>query len=150
MMSSRFDLDSISVWPQKPWSSLFYGSMNGPGLKTLASAMVWRLVCTFCHPSLVSYDVSHFLASHSLGPTPFEGWTFAWLWAFLPLAHSLALFCSLCISYRTTLLFLLWCYLTQACWASLGLLLILLLITQYSHLGFLVTLLVVSCVPFSF
>ena len=40
------------------------------------------------------------------------------------------------ISYRTTLPFLLWCYLTPACWTSLGLLLILLSITQYGHLGF--------------
>ena len=37
------------------------------------------------------------------------------------------------ISCRTTLPFLLWCYLTQACWASLGLLLILLSMTQYGH-----------------
>ena len=37
-----------------------------------AFAVVWRLVCTFCHPSLTSYGMSHFLASHSLKPTPFE------------------------------------------------------------------------------
>ena len=36
-----------------------------------AFAMVWRLVCTFCRPSSVSYGVNHFLASHSLKPTPF-------------------------------------------------------------------------------
>ena len=35
MTSSRFDPSSTSVRPQKPWTSLFYGSMNGPGLKTL-------------------------------------------------------------------------------------------------------------------
>ena len=35
MTSSRFDPDSTSVRPQKPWTSPFYGSMNGPGLKTL-------------------------------------------------------------------------------------------------------------------
>ena len=40
------------------------------------------------------------------------------------------------ISFRTTLSFLLWCYLTPACWASLGMLLILLSMTQYGHLGF--------------
>ena len=45
--------------------------------------------------------------------------------------HSLAT-----ISCRTTLPFLLWCYLTPACWASLGLLLIFFLMTQYGHLGF--------------
>ena len=37
------------------------------------------------------------------------------------------------ISCRITLPFLLWCYLTWVCWASLGLLLILLSITQYGH-----------------
>lgn len=117
---------------------------------THAFVVVWRFACTFCHPSLASYGVSHFLASHSLGLAPFGGWAFAWLWAFPSSAYSLALFCSLCVSCHTALLFLLWYYLTQACWASLGLLLILLSITQYSHLGFLVTLLVGSCVPFSF
>ena len=33
--SSRFDPSSTSVRPQNPWTSPFYGSMNGPGLKTL-------------------------------------------------------------------------------------------------------------------
>ena len=42
--------------------------------------------------------MSHFLASHSLGPAPFGGWAFTWLWVFPPLAHSFSLFCSLCIS----------------------------------------------------
>lgn len=45
--------------------------------------------------------------------------------------HSLAI-----ISYYTTLSFLLWCYLTQSCWASLGLPFILLPITQYGHWSF--------------
>ena len=35
MTSSRFDPGLTSVRPQKPWTSPFYGSMNGPGLKTL-------------------------------------------------------------------------------------------------------------------
>ena len=59
------------------------------------------------------------------------------------------------ISCRTTLSFLLWCYLTQACWAFLSLLLILLSMTQYSHwihthaiLGFFITLLVGSFFSF--
>ena len=37
MTSSRFDPGSTSVRPQKPWTSPFYGSMNGPGLKTLVA-----------------------------------------------------------------------------------------------------------------
>ena len=35
MTSSRFDLDLTSVQPQKPWTSPFYGSLNGSGFKTL-------------------------------------------------------------------------------------------------------------------
>ena len=41
MTSSRFDPGSTSVRPQNPWTSPFYGSMNGPGLKTLMT--------TSCH-----------------------------------------------------------------------------------------------------
>ena len=110
--------------------------------------MTWKLVCTSCRPSLASYGVIHFLASHSLKHALFRGWVFTWLWAFPPSAYSLAIFCSLCESCRTALSFLLWRYLTQACWASLDLLLILPSLTQYSHLGFLVTLGVLS--PFTF
>ena len=36
--------------------------------------MVYRLVYTFCHPSLTSYGVSYFLTSYSLWPAPFGGW----------------------------------------------------------------------------
>ena len=59
------------------------------------------------------------------------------------------------ISCCTTLSFMWWCYFTQACWASLGLLLILLAMTQYGHwihtratLDFFITLLVGSFVQF--
>ena len=38
-----------------------------------AFAVVWRLVCSFCHPSLTSYDMSYFLIPHSLWPIPFKG-----------------------------------------------------------------------------
>ena len=37
MTLSRFDPGSTSIRPQKPWTSPFYSSMNGPGLKTLNS-----------------------------------------------------------------------------------------------------------------
>ena len=40
-----------------------------------ALAVVWKLVCTFCHPSLISYGVSYFLISHSLWLAPFRGRT---------------------------------------------------------------------------
>ena len=43
MTSSRFDHGSTSVQPQKPWISLFYGSMNGPGLKTLVKTIVYNM-----------------------------------------------------------------------------------------------------------
>ena len=39
-----------------------------------AFAMVYRLVYTYCHPSLTSYGLSYFLTSYSLWPTPFGGW----------------------------------------------------------------------------
>ena len=104
-----------------------------------ASIMVWRFVCTSCHPSLTSYGVNHFLASHSLKPAPFGAGLLLGHGLFLlrptPLFFFFFFFCSLCVSYRTTLPFLPWCYLTQTCWAFLGLLLILPSMTQYSHLS---------------
>ena len=36
-----------------------------------AFAVVWRLICTSCCPSLASYGVNHFLTSHSLKPASF-------------------------------------------------------------------------------
>ena len=39
----------------------------------VAFTVVWRLVCTFYHPSLTSYGISYFLISHSLWSTPFRG-----------------------------------------------------------------------------
>jgi len=39
-----------------------------------AFVMVWRLICTFCRPSLTSYDVSYFLIFHPLWPAPFRDW----------------------------------------------------------------------------
>ena len=112
------------------------------------SVVAWRLVCTSCRPSLASYGMIHFLASHSLKLALFRGWAFAWPWTFPPSANSLAIFYSLFVSCHTNLTFLLWRYLTQACWASLDLLLILPSMTQYSHLGFLVMLGILG--PFTF
>ena len=40
-----------------------------------AFAVVWRLFCTFYHPSLTSYGMSYFLIPHSLWLTSFRGWT---------------------------------------------------------------------------
>ena len=57
-----------------------------------AFVVTWRLVCTSCRPSLASYGVIHFLASHFLKPALFRDWAFAWPWAFPPSTHSLALF----------------------------------------------------------
>ena len=34
-MSLWFDFGSTSIWPQKPWTSLLYGLMNGPSFKTM-------------------------------------------------------------------------------------------------------------------
>ena len=56
---------------------------------------------------------------------------------FLPSAYPFAPFCSFAtISCYSIPPFLLWCYLTPAWWASLGLMLILLSMTQHGHLGF--------------
>ena len=41
-MSSRFNPGSTLVRPQKPWTSSFYGSMNGPGLKTLHETRILK------------------------------------------------------------------------------------------------------------
>ena len=97
--------------------------------------MVGRLICTFCRLSLTSYVVSFFLISH-----PFMACSL-WGWALFDCGFSSfnPFFCSFLqffISCRTILLFQLWCYLTQAYWASLGLLLILLSMTQYDHWAF--------------
>ena len=43
MMSSRFDPGLTSVRPQKPWTSPFYGSINGLDLKTLLHSPI----CTY-------------------------------------------------------------------------------------------------------
>ena len=37
MTLSRFDLNSIPIKPQKPWTSSFYDSLNNPGFKTIVS-----------------------------------------------------------------------------------------------------------------
>ena len=36
-------------------------------------AVIWRLICTSCRPSLTSYGVSYFLIPYSLWSTPFRG-----------------------------------------------------------------------------
>ena len=90
-----------------------------------AFTVVWRLVYTFCRPSLAFYRACSLW-----------GLGFAWLLAFPPSTHSFALFCNLCISCWAILPFLLWCYLTQDYWAFSGLLPILLSMTQYSHWAF--------------
>ena len=114
------------------------------------SVVVWRFVCISCRPSLAYYGVNHFLASYSLKPTPFRVGLLLGCGLFLlqstPLLFSAVFACPailLCYSCCSV-------YLTQAYWASLGLLLTLPSMTQYSHLSFLVTLLAGSCVPFSF
>ena len=69
MTSSRFDPGSTSVRPQKPWTSSFYGSMNGPGLKTLIIFTKDQLVdlmtnwnslpgCFFLHDKLKFYSAN--------------------------------------------------------------------------------------------
>ena len=98
-----------------------------------AFAMVWRLVYALCRSSLTHYGMNYFLIFHSLQLSFFKGWA-------LPNCELSLLELILCsfrypaaTFYHTILLFLSWCYLTRACWAFLGLLLILLLMTQYGY-----------------
>ena len=100
-------------------------------------AVVWRLVCTSCRLSLTSYGVSYFFIPHSLWLTPLRSRAlldcelfFLQPILFFPFYSLATIYC------RNTLSFLLWRYLTSTCWAILGLLLILLSMTQYGHLGF--------------
>ena len=112
---------------------------------THSFAVVWRFVCTSCRLSLASYG---FLASHSLKLASFGARLLLGYGLFFLQPTLLLFFCSLCVSCCIALPFLLWRYLTQACWASLSLLFILPSMTQYSHLGFLVTLGILG--PFTF
>ena len=73
-----------------------------------------------------------FLIPHSLWPAPFRAglYLIVGFFSFSPFFYS---FLQFCISCCTILSFLLWCYLTQACWASLGLSFIFLPMTQHSY-----------------
>ena len=99
--------------------------------------VVWRLLYTFCPPSLTSYGVSYFLIFHSLWPAPFRHWALLDCWLFFLQPTLLLLFVDL-LPFPTVPLYHSCCdvYLTQASWASLGLLLILLSMTQYDHWAF--------------
>ena len=56
MTSSRFDPGWTSIRPQKPWTSLIYGSMNGPGLKTLL--ITWHIIL---YPDSAHAILDHFI-----------------------------------------------------------------------------------------
>ena len=98
-----------------------------------AFAVIWMFVCTVCRPSLTSYGVSYF------SNFPFF-YGVLHLWAGLYPMVGFSLFQPTLLILSAVLLFLLpfllWCCLTLAYWASLGLLLILLSMIQYGHLGF--------------
>ena len=101
-----------------------------------AFAVVWRLMCTFTAHLwlLMAWAIFWFLILYGLLPLKAGLWLIVGSYSFSLLSYSFRSLAT--ISYCTILLFLLWCYLTPACWASLGLLLILLSMTQYDHLGF--------------
>ena len=71
MMSSRFDSGSILVRPQKPWTSFFYSSMNGLGLKTLVSSMAEQSTQHITtHMQLVPLDHASHNQFHTTYTTP--------------------------------------------------------------------------------
>ena len=88
-------------------------------------------------PSLTSDGVSYFLIFHSLWPAPFRQWALLDCWLFFLQPTLLLLFADL-LPFPTVPPCHSCCdvYLTQASWASLGLLLILLSMTQYDHWAF--------------
>ena len=100
---------------------------------THAFAVVWRLVYAFCCSSLTLYGGNYFLTPHSLQFASFKGWVLLGC----GLSFLDPILCSFCnptaTSCYTNLLFLSRCYLACTCWASLDVLLILLLMTQYGH-----------------
>ena len=64
MTSSRFDPGSTSICPQKPWTSPFYGSMNGPGLKTLCLTRHELSCQILTHLHLGKTSINHKCQSH--------------------------------------------------------------------------------------
>ena len=94
-----------------PWSGDLFAHSADHSWLLMAWVVFWsHIFCT--------------LASFGVGLCQIVGFLFSSL-SFYSF-RSLAI-----VSCHITLLFLVWCYLVQACWASLGLL----LMTQYSHLG---------------
>ena len=110
-----------------------------------AFAATWGLFCTFFRLSLTSYGMNYFLIPHSLWPAPFRAglYLIVGFFSFSPFFYS---FLQFCISCCTILSFLLWCYLTQACWACR------LSFSQWLSMviGLILTWLASSCVPFSY
>ena len=105
-------------------------------LATHAFAVTWRLVCTSCRSSLTSYSVSCLIISHPFMASSPLGLGFVWLWAFPHSAHYFAFFCSL--AFPVVPFYYSYC---NVIWAKptgpfLGLLLILLSMTQYDHCVF--------------
>ena len=99
--------------------------------KSVCCSCVCRNLGAFLHilPPILDFLWHELLLiPHSLWPAPFRAglYLIVGFFSFNPFFYS---FLQFCISCCTILSFLLWCYLTQACWASLGLSFILLLMT---------------------
>ena len=95
-----------------------------------------RLVCSFCRSFwlLMVLAVSWSPIFYALLPL---GAGFCRIMGFPSFSLLFYFFCSLAIIFcHTTLSFLLWCYLTQSCWAFLGLPFILLPMIEYGHWSF--------------
>ena len=121
------DVWALCVFHFHVYPKSAYCSRVRRGLETCLHILSPILGFLWCEP----FSGFSFFKAYS-----FWGWAFSWPWAFPSSSHSLVIFCSLYVSCRIALPFLPWCYLTQACWASLSLLFILPSMTQYSHLSF--------------
>ena len=70
MTSSQFDPNSTSVRPQNLWTSPFYGSMNGSGLKILVL------------PTELNFRAKAHLASQQSHNSRAWGWKYGYKWTF--------------------------------------------------------------------
>ena len=90
----------------------------GPAACYSLNNSVWSLDLYSCHFGL-SWSITLLVSSFVSFLTAYfsQGLGLVWLWAFLSSAYSFAPSIVLLPFLSCTLLFLLWCYLTPACWA---------------------------------
>ena len=100
----QFDLGLTSIRLQKPWTSPFYGSMNGPSLKTLLPTIT-RLNCWPPLTIAGSNCPKHF--GHYFYPN-MKLFHFIYLFIYLLLLFLLLLFFCVCIDSDIQVYFPIW------------------------------------------